>query len=87
MPGSKLRPTSIRKRIRYLTTIAFALTAITALAILANGHVIHGALLMLGAMLLLPGSIFGRRHRQHHLSEATMASSAPAPPRRWRKAA
>lgn len=86
MPGSSLRPTSIRKRIRYLTTIAFALTAITALAILASGHVVHGALLMLGAMLLLPGSIFGRRHRQH-LSEAALASSTPAPPRRWRKAA
>ena len=86
MPGSTLRPTSIRKRIRYLTTTAFVLTAITALAILANGHVIHGALLMLGAMLLLPGSIFGRRHRQH-LTEAALASSTPAAPRRWRKAA
>lgn len=86
MPGSTLHPTSIRKRLRYLTTIACALTALTAVGILASGHVIHGALLMLGAMLLLPSSIFGRRHRQH-LSEATLASSTPAPPRRWRKAA
>ncbi|TAK92954.1 MAG: hypothetical protein EPO09_14200 [Aquabacterium sp.] len=86
MPGSMPHTTSIRKRLRYLTTLACALTALTAVGILASGHVIHGALLMLGAMLLLPGSIFGRRHRQH-LSEAALASSTPAPPRRWRKAA
>lgn len=86
MPGSTLHPTSIRKRIRYLTTIALMLTAITALAILANGHVIHGALLMLGASLLLPGSIFGRRHRQH-LSEEALASREPTAQSRWRKAA
>lgn len=86
MPGSTPRQSSIRKRIRYLGTIACALTCLAALIILANGHVIHGALLMLGAGLLLPGTVLGRRHRQH-LSEATLASSTPAQPRRWRKAA
>jgi hypothetical protein len=86
MPGSTPRPTSIRKRIRYLNTSACALTALAALAILASGHVIHGALLMLAAALLLPGSIWGRRHRQH-MSEAALLPSAPAVARRWRKAA
>lgn len=86
MPGSMPHTASIRKRIRYLTTLACALTALTAIAILASGHVIHGALLMLGAMLLLPGSILGRRHRQH-LNEVALAPSTPAQPRRWRKAA
>lgn len=86
MPGSTPRATSIRTRIRYLSTIACMLTALTAVGILASGHLIHGALLMLGAMLLLPGSVLGRRHRQH-LNEATLAPSTPAPPRRWRKAA
>ena len=86
MPGSLLRPTSIRKRLRYLTTAAFVLTVLAAMATLVNGHVVHGALMLLAAMALLPGSIWGRRHRQHP-RVATLATTLSAAPRRWRKAA
>jgi hypothetical protein len=89
MLGSTPRPTSIRKRVRYLTTLTCVLTALVALGVLANGHVIHSALLMLATMVLIPGSIWGRRHRMHAAQPivATVASAALAVARRWRKAA
>lgn len=65
MPGSLFRPTSVRTRLRQLTTLACILTALAALAALGYGHLIHGALLMLGAFSLVPGSVLGRRHRLH----------------------
>lgn len=64
MPGSLSRSTSVRTRLRQLTTLACALTLLAALAALSYGHLVHGTLLMLGALTLLPGSLWGRRHRQ-----------------------
>jgi hypothetical protein len=86
MPGSTPRPTSIMKRVRYLTTLTCVLTALVAMGALSNGHLIHGALLMLAAMVLIPGSIWGRRHRLH-ATQPSVASAALAVARRWRKAA
>lgn len=87
MPGSLSRPTSVRKRIRHLTTLACVLACTAGLLTLLSGHVIHGALLMLGGLVLVPGSIWGRRHKRHLLAAPVLATSAPAATRRWRKAA
>lgn len=87
MPGSLPRPTSVRKRIRQLTSLACVLACMAGLLALASGHVIHGALLLLGGLVLVPGSIWGRRHK-HHVADASLSEPHSVPTtRRWRKAA
>lgn len=87
MPGSLSRPTSARKRIRHLTTLACVLACAAGLLTLLSGHVIHGALLMLAGLVLVPGSIWGRRRKQHRLDATLLAASSAPATRRWRKAA
>lgn len=87
MPGSLPRPTSARRRIRHLTTLACVLACAAGLLTLLSGHVIHGALLMLAGLVLVPGSIWGRRHKQHQLDATLLATSSAPATRRWRKAA
>lgn len=87
MPGSLSRPTSARKRIRHLTTLACVLACTAGLLTLLSGHAIHGALLMLAGLVLVPGSVWGRRHKPHHLDAALQATSSAPATRRWRKAA
>ena len=65
MPATQSRKTSIRTRIRHITTMCCVLACLAGIVALAYGHVIHGALLMLGALLLVPGTIWGRRRRPH----------------------
>lgn len=86
MPGSLFRPTSVRTRLRQLTTLACLLTALAALATLSWGHLIHGALLMLGAVALVPGSVWGRRHRRARRMSADLTPSQ-LQAQAWRKAA
>lgn len=87
MPGSLPRTTSARKRIRHLTTLACVLACAAGLLTLLSGHLIHGALLMLGALVLVPGSIWGRRHKRQPLDVGLLTAEGAPVARRWRKAA
>jgi hypothetical protein len=51
--------------LRQFTTLACVLIALAALTALGFGHLIHGTLLMLGALSLVPGSVWGSRHRRY----------------------
>lgn len=77
---------STRRRIRHLTTLGCVLAGAAGLLALLNGHLIHGGLMLLAGTVLVPGSIWGRRHRAHQAPAAAFAAPAPTP-RRWRKAA
>ena len=77
MPALQSSKTSVRTRLRQLTTMCCVLAALGGVLGLAGGHVIHGALMVLGAVLLVPGTIWGRR-RQPHL-KLVYSSSAQAP--------
>lgn len=87
MSGFHPRSTSfsIRKRIRVLTTLACLLMGCVGIGVLAGGHLVHGGLMLAASVLLLPGTVWGRRHRLH-LTQAALASNEPAE-RRWRRAA
>lgn len=87
MPGSLPRPTSVRKRIRHLTTLACVLACAAGLLTLLSGHLIHGALLMLGGLALVPGSIWGRRHKRQPRDASLLTAEGAPVARRWRKAA
>lgn len=65
MPGSLPRQKSPWTRTRHWTTLACALCTLAGLIALVGGHLIHGALLLLAAGVLLPGSVLGRRHKRH----------------------
>jgi hypothetical protein len=59
---------------------------VAGLLTLVLGHHVHGTLLLLAALALLPGSVFGRRgkrHVAHAQAEPIQAEQA----RKWRKAA
>lgn len=87
MPGSLPRTTSVRKRIRHLTTLACVLACAAGLLALLSGHVAHGALLMLAGLVLVPGSIWGRRHKRQPLDAGLLTPEGVPAARRWRKAA
>lgn len=63
---------------RYWTTFACLTTLVTGLITLAAGHPLHGWLLVLGSLMLVKGTVWGRRSRRR----AGMPMLAPlqAPP-------
>jgi len=63
MPASRNLPTKVWRRSRYWATAACCITLVGGLWALASGHVIHGALLLLAALTLVKGSVWGRRGR------------------------
>lgn len=87
MPGSLPRQKSPWKRTRHWTTLACALCALAGLTALVGGHLIHGALLLLAAGVLVPGSVLGWRHRRHPAPERDTAQPGNQTASKWRKAA
>jgi len=87
MPGSLPRQKSPWKRTRHWTTLACTLCALAGLIALGGGHLIHGALLLLAAGVLLPGSVLGRRHKRHPAPEFGAARPGSQAASKWRKAA
>lgn len=88
MPGSYPVTRSVWRRTRYWTTLACTLAAVAGMLSLASGHSMHGALLLLAALVLFNGSVFGRRGRRHLHEDLSAAEQAQADAtRKWRKAA
>lgn len=88
MSGSLPRQTSLRQRTRYWTTLACVLAGMSGLLTMLAGHSVHGALLLLAGLVLVKGSIWGRRGKRHAGSEPVAPGSAEsANSRKWRKAA
>lgn len=87
MPGSLPRPTSVRKRVRYLTSLACVLACTAGLLVFASGHPLHGVLLFLGGLVLAPGSIWGRRYKHHLADTRLITPHGGSTSRRWRKLA
>lgn len=88
MPRSSPVTRSMWRRTRYWTTLACALAAMAGLLSLARGHNVHGALLLLAALVLFNGSVFSRRGRRHLHDDLSAAEQAQADTnRKWRKAA
>lgn len=88
MPGSSPVTRSVWRRTRYWTTLACALAAVAGVLSLASGHNMHGALLLLAALVLRNGSVFGRRGRRHLHADMPAVEQAQADAaRKWRKAA
>jgi hypothetical protein len=75
MTGSRSLPTQVWRRSRYWATAACGIALLGGLLALASGHVIHGALLLLAALALVNGSVFGRRHRRRNLAQALTAEA------------
>ncbi|MFT3857604.1 MAG: hypothetical protein QM742_08945 [Aquabacterium sp.] len=77
------------RRTRYWTTLACLTALVAGLLTLAAGHPMHGWLMMLGALMLVKGTIWGRRSRRH--TEMPMLAehvdTEAAAPRKWREVA
>jgi hypothetical protein len=88
MNGTQGRLPSPWKRARYWATLALGLTTTAGLLLLANGHLMLGALTLLAALLLVKSSVFGRRAKRIHHDSAPATSATAAPHRsKLRKAA
>lgn len=94
MTGSRPQSTSVWQRSRHWATVAFGMAVLGGLLALALGHVIHGALLLLAALPLFKGSVWGRRGRRHRghtlaerMSDVGQMGGAKSPERKLRKAA
>jgi len=86
MPAS--RSHSPWRRTRYWTTLACVSAVLAGLLTLAAGHPLHGWLMILGGLMLVKGTVFGRRGRRHlREHEAAMQQTAASAGRKWRKAA
>lgn len=73
---------------RYWTSLACVTALVAGLLTLAAGHPMHGWLMVLGALMLVRGTVWGRRSRRY--AEMPMLTEAPQPTqasRKWRKAA
>lgn len=64
MDGQRPQPLSLRQRLRYATTLACASMALIGLWGLLNERPAHGALAMAAALLLVQGSVLGRKARR-----------------------
>jgi hypothetical protein len=63
-------------------------TAILAgLLTLAAGHPLHGWLLILGGLMLVKGTVFGRRGRRQLREHEVAVQQTATASRKWRKAA
>jgi hypothetical protein len=76
------------KRLRLLSSLGLIGAVTAALSLLAAGHSMHGALMGLAGLSLLPSSHFGRRARRQAALQAAWAhvgaqgGSTQAKPRR-----
>lgn len=77
---------------RYWTTLACLTSLIAGLMTLSAGHPLHGWLMVLASLVLVKGTVWGRRSRRHTdlpmvAADAVKATSASGNSRKWRKAA
>lgn len=89
MPTARTRSGSSPWRFtRHWTTIACLSALAAGLLTLAAGHPMHGWLLVLGSVMLVKGTVRGRRGRRRS-DVMPMLTEPPrdADHRRWRKAA
>jgi hypothetical protein len=63
MDGTRPHPLSLRQRLRQVTTLACALMALLGLWNLLSARPMHGMLALAASLLLVQGSIWGRRAR------------------------
>ena len=90
MSASLPRSSSAWKRSRYWATLACMVALVAGLLTLAAGHPLHGSLMLLGALMLVNSTIWGRRGRRQAPMPAQeeVARSAPAvASRKWHEAA
>lgn len=89
MTGQKPRSTSLLKRTRYWTTFACVTAWLAGILTLWAGHPIHGALMLVAALVLVKSSVFGRRKKSSlPLADASMPTPASqVPSGKLRKAA
>lgn len=86
MPAS--RSTSPWRLTRYWTTFACVAAVLAGLLTLSAGHLMHGWLLILAGLMLVKGTVFGRRSRRPQREhEVAAQQSAATADRKWRKAA
>lgn len=88
-PPPSPRPSPWR-RTRYWTTLACLVALVAGLLTLAAGHPVHGWLMVLASLVLVKGSVWGRRGRRHEPMPALTAqakSKAAGTTAKWRKAA
>lgn len=64
MPSAQPRPHSPWKLSRYWTTLACVTALVAGMLTLVAGHPLHGGLMLLGSLLLVKGTIWGRRGRR-----------------------
>lgn len=91
MTGQKPRSTSLLRRTRHWTTFACVTAWLAGIMTLWAGHPIHGALMLVAALVLVKSSVFGRRRkstRAHSTQTSTaVAQHHPGQARKLRKAA
>jgi hypothetical protein len=93
MPASQARSRSPWQRTRYWTTFACLVAVAAGLLTLAAGHPMHGWLMILGGLMLVRGTVFGKRGRRIRLHAhgpghgQTAAIGSNNNSRKWRKAA
>ena len=64
MNGTRPHPLSLRERMRLITTGACLLMALLSLWSLLSARPVHGALALAASLLLVQGSIWGRKARR-----------------------
>ena len=64
MNGTRPHPLSLRERMRLITTGACVLMALLGLWSLLSARPVHGALALAASLLLVQGSIWGRKARR-----------------------
>lgn len=64
MNGTRPHPLSLRERMRLITTGACVLMALLSLWSLLSARPVHGALALAASLLLVQGSIWGRKARR-----------------------
>ena len=76
------------KRTRYWTTLACVTALLAGLLTLAEGHPLHGWLMILGGLVLTRGTVWGRRGRRSGQADLLAdGAKASAASRKWKKAA
>ncbi|MEJ5898108.1 hypothetical protein WIT60_14855 [Aquabacterium sp. G14] len=64
MNGTRPHPLSLRERMRLITTGACVLMGLLGLWSLLSARPVHGALALAASLLLVQGSIWGRKARR-----------------------
>ncbi|MFZ2297643.1 MAG: hypothetical protein A3G29_12110 [Burkholderiales bacterium RIFCSPLOWO2_12_FULL_64_99] len=64
MDGTRPHPLSLRQRLRQVTTLACALMALLGLWSLLSARPAHGVLALAASLLLVQGSVWGRKARR-----------------------